>query len=316
MSDRIKSYIPSPLLSCWLSFLIKHSLWIVSSTSMKAFSAVFSSSVNSTTMHATSSILTLLSSPPFLNYCNCFPPCCNENHRKGSIVVLIESCFRRLTTIDLFLWFSPQHGGELVDWYRITYLIDSCPSCFIKSFHCHMFCQTWLSQLQFVEETVTAHHRRDAYARDEQRIRPADLTVWESNSTLLHLIEGGHSTPGVLRSQLSRSLCSLWSAMDGKSSLDRKVDQILSSGDGIADRLSDIVNELVDSEAYGQLQTVLNRIVGDSVPQQVRGKLPSDWVITTSYFFKNLFSSTLLTSIRNIPTYRSVELLLFTSPTH
>lgn len=64
--------------------------------------------------------------------------------------------------------------------------------------------------------------------------------------------------------------------MDGKSSLDRKVDQILSSGDGIADRLSDIVNELVDSEAYGQLQTVLNRIVGDSVPQQVRGKLPSD----------------------------------------
>lgn len=60
------------------------------------------------------------------------------------------------------------------------------------------------------------------------------------------------------------------------SSLDRKVDQILNSGDGSADRLSEIVNELIDSEAYGQLQTVLNRIVGDNVPQQVRGKLPSD----------------------------------------
>ena len=58
--------------------------------------------------------------------------------------------------------------------------------------------------------------------------------------------------------------------MDGKSSLDRKIEQILNSGDGSVDRLSDIVNELVDSEAYVQLQTVLNRIVGDNVPQQVR----------------------------------------------
>lgn len=61
--------------------------------------------------------------------------------------------------------------------------------------------------------------------------------------------------------------------MDGKSSLDRKIEQILSSGDGCVDRLSDIVNELVDSEAYVQLQTVLNRIVGDNVPQQVRREL-------------------------------------------
>ena len=60
--------------------------------------------------------------------------------------------------------------------------------------------------------------------------------------------------------------------MDGKIYLDRKIDLILSSGDGIADRLADIVNELVDSEAYRQLQTVLNRIVGDNVPQQVRRK--------------------------------------------
>lgn len=100
------------------------------------------------------------------------------------------------------------------------------------------------------------------------------------------------------------------------SSLDRKIDQILSSGDGSADRLSEIVNELVDSEAYGQLQTVLNRIVADNVPQQVRGKLPSDGIITTSQFFKNLLSSVLLTCIQNILTCRSVELLLFTSPTH
>lgn len=58
--------------------------------------------------------------------------------------------------------------------------------------------------------------------------------------------------------------------MDGKSTLDRKIEQILISGDGSVDRLSDIVNELVDSEAYVQLQAVLNRIVGDNVPQQVR----------------------------------------------
>jgi hypothetical protein len=112
-------------------------------------------------------------------------------------------------------------------------------------------------------------HSRDAEARNKLKTCSVGLIVWEDNAAERHHRgESGQSTSGVLWSLLSGSL---WLFRITMSSLDRKIEQILSSGDGSVDRLSDIVNELVDSEAYVQLQTVLNRIVGDNVPQQVRG---------------------------------------------
>jgi hypothetical protein len=57
--------------------------------------------------------------------------------------------------------------------------------------------------------------------------------------------------------------------MSGTSALERRIEQIISSGEGISDRLTSLINELVDSEAYSQLPTVLTRVLGDHIPQQV-----------------------------------------------
>jgi hypothetical protein len=57
--------------------------------------------------------------------------------------------------------------------------------------------------------------------------------------------------------------------MSGTNALERRIEQIISSGEGISDRLTNVINELVDSEAYSQLPTVLSRVLGDHIPQQV-----------------------------------------------
>jgi hypothetical protein len=54
--------------------------------------------------------------------------------------------------------------------------------------------------------------------------------------------------------------------------MERKIDQILTAGEGSVDRFRDLINELVESEAYSQLQVLLNRILGDNIPQQVGWK--------------------------------------------
>jgi hypothetical protein len=51
--------------------------------------------------------------------------------------------------------------------------------------------------------------------------------------------------------------------------MERKIDQILTDGWGCVDRFHELINELVESEAYSQLQVLLNRILGDNIPQQV-----------------------------------------------
>jgi hypothetical protein len=51
--------------------------------------------------------------------------------------------------------------------------------------------------------------------------------------------------------------------------MERKIDQILTAGEGSVNRFRDLINELVESEAYSQLQVLLNRILGDNIPQQV-----------------------------------------------
>jgi hypothetical protein len=56
------------------------------------------------------------------------------------------------------------------------------------------------------------------------------------------------------------------------SSLERRVDQILSSSADakiVSDRISDVVSELIDSEAYGQLSVVLSRILAETSQHQV-----------------------------------------------
>lgn len=58
--------------------------------------------------------------------------------------------------------------------------------------------------------------------------------------------------------------------MEGRSSLDRRIEQIISSGEGGIERLADVVNELIDSEAYNHLQTFLVRILGENIQQQVQ----------------------------------------------
>mmetsp|Transcript_992 Transcript_992/g.1093 ORF Transcript_992/g.1093 Transcript_992/m.1093 type:complete len:405 (+) Transcript_992:155-1369(+) len=57
--------------------------------------------------------------------------------------------------------------------------------------------------------------------------------------------------------------------MSGTNALERRIEQIISSGEGISDRLTNVINELVDSEAYSQLPTVLSRVLGDHIPQQI-----------------------------------------------
>ena len=61
--------------------------------------------------------------------------------------------------------------------------------------------------------------------------------------------------------------------MEGRSSLDRRIEQIISSGEGGIERLADVVNELIDSEAYSHLQTFLTRILGENIQQQVQKHL-------------------------------------------
>lgn len=58
--------------------------------------------------------------------------------------------------------------------------------------------------------------------------------------------------------------------MEGRNSLDRRIEQIISSGEGNIERLNDTVNELIDSEAYSQLQALLTRILGENIHQQVQ----------------------------------------------
>lgn len=58
--------------------------------------------------------------------------------------------------------------------------------------------------------------------------------------------------------------------MEGRSSLDRRIEQIISSGEGSTERLNDVINELIESEAHTHLQAVLTRILGENVHQQVR----------------------------------------------
>lgn len=62
--------------------------------------------------------------------------------------------------------------------------------------------------------------------------------------------------------------------MAGNNSLERKIEQIISSGEEISDRLANVINELVESEAYSQLPTVLSRILGENIQQQVTSKSP------------------------------------------
>lgn len=61
--------------------------------------------------------------------------------------------------------------------------------------------------------------------------------------------------------------------MEERSSLERKIDQIISSGEGSVNRLHAVIDELLDSEAYQSMQVLFSRILGDSVPQQVRLEL-------------------------------------------
>jgi hypothetical protein len=60
-------------------------------------------------------------------------------------------------------------------------------------------------------------------------------------------------------------------------SLERRIDQIFSSGEDINGRFATVIDELVDSEAYLQLRVVLNKLLGDTVPQQVT------WLYDSSY---------------------------------
>ena len=57
--------------------------------------------------------------------------------------------------------------------------------------------------------------------------------------------------------------------MEERSSLERKIDQILSSGEGNVNRLFAVIDELLESEAYPSMQILFTRVLGDSVPQQV-----------------------------------------------
>lgn len=57
--------------------------------------------------------------------------------------------------------------------------------------------------------------------------------------------------------------------MEERSSLERKIDQILSSGEGSVNRLYAVIDELLESEAYPSMQILFSRVLGDSVPQQV-----------------------------------------------
>lgn len=52
--------------------------------------------------------------------------------------------------------------------------------------------------------------------------------------------------------------------------MERKIEQILTAGEGSIERFRDLINELIESEAYSQLQVLLNRILGDNIPQQVK----------------------------------------------
>jgi hypothetical protein len=54
--------------------------------------------------------------------------------------------------------------------------------------------------------------------------------------------------------------------------MERKIDQILTDGWGCVDRFRELIKELIESEAYSQLQVLLNRILGDNIPQQVGWK--------------------------------------------
>ena len=51
--------------------------------------------------------------------------------------------------------------------------------------------------------------------------------------------------------------------------MERKIDQILSSGEGSVNRLFAVIDELLESEAYPSMQILFTRVLGDSVPQQV-----------------------------------------------
>lgn len=57
------------------------------------------------------------------------------------------------------------------------------------------------------------------------------------------------------------------------SSLERRVDQALASGTAdlklVSDKIAEIINELIESEAYGQLNVVFNRILMDNSQHQV-----------------------------------------------
>ena len=76
--------------------------------------------------------------------------------------------------------------------------------------------------------------------------------------------------------------------MEERSSLERKIDQILSSGEGSVNRLFAVIDELLESEAYPSMQILFTRVLGDSVPQQVTSDISQnsqqiiDWWITNS----------------------------------